>query len=76
MTESIERRLRHNPVEEDLDHDGTPMRSDAPEGERLDAAQEAADLNQDPDTVPNREPEPETPTAERVGPWDDEELAD
>jgi len=75
MTESMERRIKHDPVGGELDEE-SPLTSDVPAGEDLDAAQEADDLDQDPDAVPNRAQEPQPPTPERVGPWDDENLED
>lgn len=48
----------------------SPLASDVPAGEDIEAAQEAADLDQDPDSVPNRAQEPEPPRTERVEPAD------
>jgi len=53
-----------NPTEEQ------PLASDVPAGEDVDRAQEAEDLEQDPDAVPNRTQEPEPPETERVEPAD------
>ena len=73
MTESTEPG-RVNPLtDEQVDR---PLADDVPNGEDVSAAQEAEDLDQDPDTVPNRLQEAQPPTPERVGPWDDEGLED
>jgi hypothetical protein len=76
MTESLEHRVGADPTEERLAAGEQPLESGTPAGEDLDQAQEAKDLDQDPDAVPNRIQEPEPPTPERVGPWDDESLED
>ncbi len=70
MTESLERRIRHDSTEDDLAEGDQPLRSESPTGEHLDAAREADDLDQDPDAVPNRVQEPEPPRSERVEPAD------
>ena len=73
MTESTE---RAGSTRSATSRQERPLTDGVPEGEDLDAAQEADDLEQDPDAVPNRAQEPEPPTPERVGPWDDEDLED
>ncbi len=73
MTESTETG-RVDPVSDEPTE--RALTDGVPEGEDLDTAQEAADLDQDPDAVPNRVQEPEPPRPERVGPWDDENLED
>ena len=70
MTESLERRIRHDPLVDDRDKGDVPLDSDAPSEDQVDAAQEADDLDQDPDAVPNRTEEAEPPTPERVEPSD------
>jgi hypothetical protein len=70
MTESLERRIRHDSTEDDLAEGDQPLQSDVPAGEDVDASREADDLDQDPDAVPNRAQEPEPPTSERVEPAD------
>ena len=73
MTESTESG-RVDPISDEPAE--RPLTDGVPDGEDLDTAQEAEDLEQDPDAVPNRAQEPEPPTPERVGPWDDEDLED
>jgi hypothetical protein len=70
MTESRDDGVRQDPAGD------RPLTSDEPEGEDVETAQEAEDLEQDPDSVPNRVQEPEPPKPERVGPWDDEDVED
>ncbi len=69
MTESMERRIGHDPVGAELDQD-SPLASEVPAGEDVDTAQAADDVEQDPDSVPNRVDEPEPPRTERVEPAD------
>jgi len=71
MTESFERRIRHDSTEDDLRGGDTPLQDDVPAEEGLDAAREADDLDQDPDAVPNRTQEPEPPRPEIISPPDD-----
>lgn len=76
MTESLERRIRHDPVGDDLADGEQPLGSNVPREEGLEPSREADDLEQDPDAVHNRVQEPEPPRPEPVGPWDDENLED
>jgi len=53
-------------VDAELPRDN-PLASEEPTEEDIDTAQEAADLDQDPEEVPNREQKPEPPRTEQVG---------
>jgi hypothetical protein len=75
MTESIERPNGPDKVGDHLIED-QPLTSDVPGEEDVDKARAAEDLDQDPDTVPNRVQQAEPPRPERVGPWDDDDLED
>jgi hypothetical protein len=76
MTEFLRHRVGVDPQDERQTTGDHPIDSDEPAGEDVDRAQEADDLDQDPDAVPNRVQEAEPPTPERVGPWDDDDLED
>ncbi len=70
MTESLERRVRHDSTDDDLAAGDQPLSSDVPQQEDLSQAQEADDLEQDPERVPNRVQQADPPTEETVAPAD------